>query len=158
MCSSLKDKRTTKRASFDDTGANAVEFALVLPLLLVLLFGLVDFARMGFVQLSVTAASKEGARYSSLYSSGFTDTAPLQTFVQATAPEAASVSQLASPAQLTVAVTTCSATVDNENTTVTVSTNFKWLLPIDLLKIVAPNSTLVGNFTISSQGIMRCMN
>ena len=74
-----------------ERGATAVEFALILPLLLVLLFGLIDFGRMGFVQVSLTAASREGARYSSLYSSGVSDIQTLTNFVQTSAPAAANV-------------------------------------------------------------------
>ena len=50
----------------EQSGATAVEFVLILPLLLALIFGLIDFGRIGFVQVSVTAASREGARFSSL--------------------------------------------------------------------------------------------
>lgn len=141
-----------------ELGANAVEFALILPLLLLLIFGLVDFARMGFVQLSVTSASREGARLSSLYSSGIPDTSQLILFVRATSPQSASVAQLSSSGTLNVSVTACSASVEAENTSVQVSTSFTWLLPVNLLALVAPQSTLVSDFTISSTGTMRCMN
>jgi Flp pilus assembly protein TadG len=46
----------------DDRGAAAVELALVLPLLLVLLFGIVDFGRMLNAQIVLTEAAREGAR------------------------------------------------------------------------------------------------
>ena len=42
-----------------------VEFALILPLLLVLLFGVIEFGRMIFVYSVVYTASREGARYGS---------------------------------------------------------------------------------------------
>jgi Flp pilus assembly protein TadG len=43
-------------------GAAAVEFALVLPLFLLLVFGIVDFSRAFNVQLTVSDAAAEGAR------------------------------------------------------------------------------------------------
>ena len=151
--------RTVRRgASIYESGATAVEFALILPLLLVLIFGLIDFGRMGFVQISVTAASREGARYSSLFSSGLGSTQTLNDFVQTSAPAAARVSQLDSTGVLTVTVSQCSATQTAENTSVTAATNFKWLLPVGLITLISPNSTWLQDFTITSSGTMRCMN
>lgn len=45
-----------------EKGAAAIEFALVLPLLVLLIFGIVEFARAYNVYLSVTHAAREGAR------------------------------------------------------------------------------------------------
>jgi Flp pilus assembly protein TadG len=140
-----------------DNGATAVEFAIILPLLLVLIFGLIDFGRMGFVQISVTAASREGARYSSLFSSGVSSTSDLISLIQNSAPGAASVAQLDSGV-LTVAISQCSSTLTSENTSVTASTNFKWLLPVGLISLISPNATPLEDLTITSTGVMRCMN
>jgi Flp pilus assembly protein TadG len=46
-----------------DRGAAAVEFALIVPLLLVVLFAIIDLGWVFNQQLSVTAAAREGARY-----------------------------------------------------------------------------------------------
>ncbi|CAB4694883.1 unannotated protein [freshwater metagenome] len=157
----LRTKRTTKvrrSASVYESGATAVEFALILPLLLVLIVGLIDFGRMGFVQVSVTAASREGARYSSLYSSGVGSTQTLSDFVQTSAPAAARVAQLDGAGVLTVAITQCSAAQSSENTSVTASTNFKWLLPVGLITLISPGATWLQDFTLTSTGTMRCMN
>lgn len=154
----MRNRSVRRSLSVSDRGATAVEFALVLPLLLVLVVGLIDFGRMGFVQVSVTSASREGARYSSLFSSGISNTQTFNDLVQGSAPAAARVSQLDSAGTLTVNVTQCSNTQSNENTTVTVSTNFKWLLPVGLLSIISPGSTWLQDFSITSTGSMRCMN
>ncbi|WP_374471228.1 TadE/TadG family type IV pilus assembly protein [Phenylobacterium sp.] len=47
----------------DTRGAAAVEFALVLPVLLLLLAGLVDLSRLIALQLEVRAAAQAGADY-----------------------------------------------------------------------------------------------
>lgn len=47
-----------------DRGSSAVEFALVLPLLIVILFGIIDFGRLEYERINVTAAAYEGARAS----------------------------------------------------------------------------------------------
>jgi Flp pilus assembly protein TadG len=46
----------------DDRGAAAVEFALVMPILLLLLFGIIEFARAWNVRQTLTDAAREGAR------------------------------------------------------------------------------------------------
>jgi Flp pilus assembly protein TadG len=46
----------------DDRGATAVEFALLLPLLLLIVMGIVDFGRMLNAQQTLTQAAREGAR------------------------------------------------------------------------------------------------
>lgn len=42
-----------------------VEFALVFPVLLMLVYGIIEFGRMLFIYTAVTASSREGARYGS---------------------------------------------------------------------------------------------
>ena len=49
------------------TGSNLVEFALVSPLLLVLVFGIVDFSLALYDKAVVTNASREGARAGMVY-------------------------------------------------------------------------------------------
>jgi hypothetical protein len=40
-----------------------IEFALVLPILLLLIFGAIDFGRMFFIKIALTNAAREGANY-----------------------------------------------------------------------------------------------
>lgn len=141
----------------DSAGVAAVEFALVLPLLLLLILSLIDFGRLFFVQISITSASREGARYSSLYSNGAPTPQNVADLVNASSSGVANLSQLSSNATLNVTQTPCSTITLNENTTVDVSTNFKWLLPVGVVSLVSPNSSLVNDFTISSKGVMRCV-
>ena len=51
----------TKRKR-DDRGAAMVEFAIILPLLLMLLVGIIEFGRAYNIQISIQAAAREGAR------------------------------------------------------------------------------------------------
>jgi|LSQX01.3.fsa_nt_gb Flp pilus assembly protein TadG len=48
-------------------GQSLVEMALVLPLLMILLVGVVDVGRAMFAKIAITNASREGARYASRY-------------------------------------------------------------------------------------------
>jgi Flp pilus assembly protein TadG len=53
----------------DDRGAAAVEFALVLPILVVLVFGVVDFGRALFAYNYLTSAVREGGRFAAVQNS-----------------------------------------------------------------------------------------
>ncbi len=55
-------RRSLWRRSWDDRGAEAVEFALVLPLVVVLVMGMVDFGVTYNRWITVTAVAREGAR------------------------------------------------------------------------------------------------
>lgn len=70
------------------SGAAMVEFALVLPLLLVLVFGIMEFGAILYNQAVITNASREGARYAATYyinpangTSSRPSCAEIQTFV-----------------------------------------------------------------------------
>jgi hypothetical protein len=62
----------------DDRGATALEFAIVAPLLLILIIGMLEFGLMYQAQLAVTHAAREGARLAavgdgSLYDAGIVE-------------------------------------------------------------------------------------
>ena len=59
--------RILKRRACDERGQSSVEIALVLPVLLLMLAGLVDFGRAFQAYIVVTNAAREGARYGSLF-------------------------------------------------------------------------------------------
>jgi Flp pilus assembly protein TadG len=46
-----------------EEGAAAIEFALLLPLLMLILFGIIEFGLVFYSQEVITNASREGARY-----------------------------------------------------------------------------------------------
>ncbi|BCW59687.1 MULTISPECIES: TadE family protein [Micrococcaceae] len=50
-----------------ERGAAAVEMAIVLPLLLLILLGIMEFGRAYNVQVSLTQAAREGARYAAVH-------------------------------------------------------------------------------------------
>jgi Flp pilus assembly protein TadG len=54
--------RMTRHRTADRSGAAAVEFALVLPLLVLILFGIVEFAAAWHARQLITNAAREGAR------------------------------------------------------------------------------------------------
>lgn len=52
-----------RRHSKSEHGAAAIEFALVLPVLLLLLFGIIEFGLLLFNKAVLTNAAREGARF-----------------------------------------------------------------------------------------------
>ena len=50
------------RVEHKERGAAMVEFALILPLLIVLVFGIIEFGRAFNANISLTHAAREGAR------------------------------------------------------------------------------------------------
>lgn len=77
-----------------EQGQALIEFAFILPVLLLLLFGIVEFGRIYSAGLIVNQGAREGARIASL---GVTDTEIVAT-VQRAAPTL-------DPTKLTVAIT-----------------------------------------------------
>ncbi|HET8933026.1 MAG TPA: TadE/TadG family type IV pilus assembly protein [Polyangiales bacterium] len=58
----MKRTADSTRAHRKREGAAALEFALVLPLLVILLFGIIDFGYLMFVVSTMNNAAREGAR------------------------------------------------------------------------------------------------
>ena len=57
----------TKRSRRGESGAIAVEFAIILPVLLLLVFGIIDFGHAWYMKHLMSDASREGARYATRY-------------------------------------------------------------------------------------------
>jgi Flp pilus assembly protein TadG len=126
----------------EDRGAAAVEFALVLPLLLLLIFGIVDFGRAWNMQLALTQAAREGVRSVALADG--TDAA------QRTRDAAFPVTGI------TVGITACPATVTaSSDAQVTASRTYDYITPISgILNIIGQPSLAAP--TITGRGRMRC--
>jgi len=76
-------------------GQNLVEFSVVLPIMIVVMLGIVEFGLIYFMRASVENAAREGARYGAIHP---TDVSGIQTRVRGT------VSAL-DPSTLTINVT-----------------------------------------------------
>lgn len=55
-------------------GQALVEFALIIPIFLLLVFGLVDLGRAVFISNSLAEAARDGARYGSVQARAYNDT------------------------------------------------------------------------------------
>jgi Flp pilus assembly protein TadG len=132
--------RTTPR---DDSGAAAVEFALVVPFVLLLLFGVIDFGRAYNMQLSLTHAAREGARVAALGGSSASATSRTQS----TAAPVTGVS---------VSVTSCPASVlPASDAVVTASRTYNYITPISGILNIMGQPALAAP-AIQGTGRMRC--
>jgi Flp pilus assembly protein TadG len=61
--STMKTGQRGRKMRRDEHGGSLVEFAIVMPLLFILLFGIIDFGILLYNQAVITNASREGARY-----------------------------------------------------------------------------------------------
>lgn len=132
-----------------DGGAAAVEMALLLPLLLLVLFGLVDFGRAFNAQMQVTQAAREGVRVKALFG----------TDADASNRVAKATGGLSAPLPAITASTPCAAGDTVNDAKVTVSYQFHFLTPLGPVARLIGASSLpgVGDVkTLSSQGVMRC--
>ena len=59
------------RRDRSDRGAAAVEFALVVPILLLLVFGIIDFGRILNAEIQLSQAAREGVRLQALHLPGY---------------------------------------------------------------------------------------
>jgi len=90
-----------------ERGAAAVEFALILPVLLLLVMGLIEFSRVFNIQISLSNAAREGARTMAIHD----DPALARTAASAAAP---SINPAITAGQITVNPGACApdATVE----------------------------------------------
>ncbi|MDO2933285.1 TadE/TadG family type IV pilus assembly protein [Paeniglutamicibacter sulfureus] len=119
-----------------EEGASAVEFALVLPLLLALLLGIIEFGFLFNQQVSATQVAREVARAVAVH----TETTPLN--LNALLPQMA---PLLDPANVTIlpATPVCTASTTDSRVTITVQVTNSSLLGI-------------GPDTITGKASMRC--
>jgi len=118
-----------------ERGAAAVEFALVLPILLAMLVGIMEFGHYYNAQLTLTNAAREGAR--SMAITKVVDTAKTQA-----QSAAGSLSPVPTIANISVSPATCTSGA-------TVTTTVKYYVPA-FTGLYGPGLTLTG------KAAMRC--
>lgn len=118
-----------------ERGAAAVELALVLPLFLLMIFGIVEFGRVYHVQATIDGAAREGVRVMALQQDA--------TAARAAAVDAASPTVAITAAQ--VSTTACTSSTLGDTVTVRVTH------PLQLF-----TGAFGAQLTLTGTGTMRC--
>lgn len=118
-----------------------MEFALVLPVLLMLIFGIVDFGRMLSAKITVTEAAREGARAAALVDQGAGEARVVTAASDLNAD------------MLTAVVTGCDE--DAPDAVATVTYHFEFITPVSLL---FGSGASEGFTDLTSKGIMPCLS
>lgn len=131
----------------NQNGAALVEFAIVLPLLLMLIFGMIEFSVLLYDKAMITNASREGARAGIVYSfpTPVTTAEITQTVNNYLQTHLISLGGASAP---TITAGQCTGTGTPLTVTVTYPYNF----------LVLPNlaTSVPGSITLNAQTIMRC--
>lgn len=124
-----------------DRGAAAVEMALVLPLIVFLVFGIIDFGRMFNAQITLTEAAREGARATSLG--------------QAAEPRVTAATQ--GLGAVTTTITQCPGGVaPDADAQVVVGYSFEFVTPLAGLSSLFGGG-VSGPVAMSGRGVMPCL-
>lgn len=110
-----------------------VELALVLPLLVMLVFGIISFGRAYNTTISMRSAAREGARAAALGDGA----AEVETVTRAAAPSADIDS---------VTLTQACTEGEDGQAVVLVETSFEFMIPF----------AVVAERTLTAEGVMRC--
>jgi len=122
-----------------DRGAAAVEMAIVLPLLLLLVCGIIDFGRMFNAQITLTEAAREGARAAALGGD-----------------PGARATAVAGDLDVTVDPGTPCAGDPSQDARVKVRYSFTFVTPIGVLAGFLDGGGLDGKMTLTGTGVMPC--
>jgi Flp pilus assembly protein TadG len=138
-------KRRPAASDPRDRGSVAVEFALLLPILLLLVFGVVDFGRAISAQITLTQAAREGARLAALGQ-------PSTTVVS----RAQSAATGLSPVTVTV-TSTCPVNAGaGVDAVVQTSYAFSFVTPVGAIAAMFGGVSYGSSLTLTAQGEMPC--
>lgn len=134
------------RRKHSDRGAAAVEMAIILPLLLLVIGGLVDFGRAYFTKVVITNAAREGAR-AAVVGVPSPDLRATAAATGVSPPPTVSVSY-SNPGD-------CTTAPADTTVTVTVTTGaFDWIILQPALSLFGASSALPS--PLSATANMRC--
>jgi Flp pilus assembly protein TadG len=128
-----------------DRGAAAVEFALLLPVLLLVIFGMIDFGRALNTQITLTQAAREGARLAALGASASTVTS-----------RATAAATGLSPVTVTVVDSCATGAGDSADAIVKVQYSFSFITPIGAFAAMFGGGSYGSSLSMSAQGEMPC--
>ena len=121
-----------------ERGASAVEFGLVIPILLILVLGIVEFGHAFQVQGTLSAAAREGARAMALRNDQAQAKAAVRDAASALDPDIVD-------SQITITPAACPTGTTNQNVRLTITYPMPFLTDF-----------FGASITMSGTGVMRC--
>lgn len=121
--------RRGKPAQASERGAAAVEFALIVPVLIVMIFGMVDMGMAINAQAIVGNAAREGARAASFNGANVTATTTVVTSATKNLIGTAATTTITCQAIGTATTINCSTASPGDSVVVQVNYTYKWLTP-----------------------------
>jgi Flp pilus assembly protein TadG len=146
----MKSIKTGKQ----ERGAAAVEFALILPLLVVMVFGIIEFSILFYNKAMITNACREGARAGIVYD--FPDRPSAADITNVVNGYCAShLITFGDPAQGPSTVVSGIGGGSGDNLTVTVTYNYDFLVLPNFLGAFFANSNFGNRITLGATTVMR---
>lgn len=143
----IRNRSTAKPTAARESGAVAVEFALIFPLLIVLVLGIAEFGRAFNIQVSLSEAGREASRYAAIHCSETTYSASnAQSAGIAAAPSVA-----LSASNITISYSGTGTCSSGNNAVANVSYTTAWMTGFPALIPGMPSS-----LTVKGTGVMRC--
>lgn len=149
-----------------ERGAAAVEMALVLPVLLFVLFAMIDFGRAYSAQIQLSQAAREGVRLASLNTTSNTadanygNTAIAKRVSDAAVglpPKFAASCSAPTAISASACITYCPVVFTSSSTaTVVLTYKFTWVTGISAISKFFGPGTFPKPTTLQSTGVMRC--
>ncbi|MGC3995229.1 MAG: TadE/TadG family type IV pilus assembly protein [Propionicimonas sp.] len=133
---------TKRRSRKSQRGAAALEFAIILPVLMLLVFGMVDFAMTFNAQSTVANAARDGARAASLGKKYAAAGTQIRGETSALLNSSTIAYTICTAATIDATTWSCSGTASGDSTTydskaaidaivrVTVSYRYSWITPL----------------------------
>lgn len=137
-------KNLARKLRQSDAGQSLVEFTLILPLLLILLFAIVDFGRAFYTWNSLSNAAREGARVAAVQGSN----------AQINSAVTAAMGGLTTTSPTLTRTYTNVQAAKGETVTVTLNYQFTYVTPISPLLVFIGGSS-IANPTLTSTSAMR---
>jgi Flp pilus assembly protein TadG len=128
-----------------DRGAVAVEFALLLPVLLLLLFGVIDFGRLINAEITLSQAAREGVRLAAF---GAINPAVQNRVTLAAAP--------LTPVTATVTTACAAGAGAGADAKVTVTYTFNFITPVGAFAAMFGTASFGTTLPLTVTGEMPC--
>ncbi len=139
-------RRLLHRFRQTEAGQSLVEFTMILPIFLVLMFGLIDFGRAFYTWLLVTNAAREGARVAAVQADSSSIDARIYDSFCSTYPSDCSLD----PAKLAIARDNVQG-VRGSAVTINLAYDFEFVTPLgSMLKLIGGSDLAAPSITAHS--------